>query len=184
MQLEPPAMERDDLKIINTSIDFLGVNYYFRFVADGLPEPPVADQCRGKRIVSSQYTSMDWEVFPQALRDLLLRLKADYELKRIYITENGSAFPDHWDRQHEPMPDPERTAYLQNHLSALSEAIAQGVPVEGYFAWSLMDNYEWAYGYSKRFGLHYVDYPTQRRIRKASGQWYADFLAAYKENHP
>jgi beta-glucosidase len=105
---------------------------------------------------------------------LLVRLDQDYAPKALLVTENGAAFVDElMDAQ---VVDPDRLEYLREHIAACADAIAQGVPLKGYFAWSLLDNFEWASGYAKRFGLVYVDYATQQRIVKSSGQWYADFL--------
>ncbi len=108
--------------------------------------------------------------------DLLDRLRRDYAPAALYITENGAAFDDQL--VDGAVRDPRRVAYLQGHLAAAGAAIADGVPLRGYFAWSLLDNYEWAFGYSKRFGLVHVDYPTQRRIPKDSFAWYRRAIAA------
>jgi len=122
---------------------------------------------------------MGWEVYPQALTDVLVRVYRDYAPRAMAVTENGAAFTDQWDgRDH--ISDPQRVHYIREHLQALGRARAQGVPVQGYFVWSLLDNFEWAQGYSKRFGIVYVDYPTQRRIIKDSGHWYAAFIAAQR----
>lgn len=166
--LEP---EPGDLKVISQPIDFLGVNFYNRAVIAA--DPGSAFGYRHVR-VPGEYTAMDWEVCPAALRDLLLRLQRDYSPRAMYITENGSA----WDdvivdgRIH----DPARQSYLERHLQATSEAVEQGADVRGYFAWSLMDNFEWAYGYEKRFGIVHVDYGTQARTLKDSALWYQRFL--------
>jgi beta-glucosidase len=120
---------------------------------------------------------MGWEVQPQALVDLLTRLKDEYpNLPPIFITENGAAYDDHLNGG-DVIEDPERTAYVRGHLDALAQAIAAGVDVRGYFVWSLLDNFEWELGYGKRFGIVYVDYETQRRIPKRSALWYRDFVA-------
>ncbi len=106
-----------------------------------------------------------------------IRVARDYAPRAIYVTENGAAFGDvrvHDGRVH----DPERTAYLQSHIAAVSRAIGDGAPVKGYFVWSLLDNFEWAHGYSKRFGIVYVDYPTLERVPKDSFYWYRDFIAS------
>ncbi|MFC6800849.1 family 1 glycosylhydrolase [Deinococcus caeni] len=155
-----------DLELIRVPNDFLGVNYYSRGVigAQGgvLPE-------------GASVTDMGWEIHPQGLTDLMLRLKADYPaLPPIYITENGAAFAD--ERSGDRVHDPRRTEFLSTHLSALLQATQAGVDVRGYFAWSLMDNFEWAHGYQKRFGLVYVDYATQERLLKDSALWYQAFL--------
>jgi len=122
---------------------------------------------------------MGWEVYPQGLTDLLVRLKGDYDLPPLYITENGAAYPDR--PQDGRVHDPERVSFYARHLAALLEAMRQGVDVRGYYAWSLMDNFEWAKGYSKRFGLVYVDYETQARILKESGRWYREVVRSRGE---
>ncbi len=125
----------------------------------------------------NQHTDMGWEVYPDGLRRLLVRVAKDYEPRAIYVTENGAAFGDirgHDGRVH----DPERTAYLQSYIDAVSRAIDEGAPVKGYFVWSLLDNFEWSFGYSKRFGIVYVDYPTLERVPKDSFYWYRDFIAS------
>jgi beta-glucosidase len=125
----------------------------------------------------AEHTDMGWEVYPDGLRDLLVRVARDYAPPAIYVTENGAAFGDvrvHDGRVH----DPERTAYVESYIAAVSRAIADGAPVKGYFVWSMLDNFEWAYGYSKRFGLVYIDYPTLERVPKDSFHWYRDFLAS------
>ena len=119
---------------------------------------------------------MGWEVYPDGLTDLLARLHREYELPDLYITENGAAFED--DRRNGSVSDPQRISYLDRHLAALGDAVAQGVPVRGYFLWSLLDNFEWALGYTKRFGIVYVDFDTLERVPKASYAWYRDFIAA------
>jgi len=109
-----------------------------------------------------------------------VRVHRDYAPRAIAVTENGAAFADQWDGS-DHVSDPQRLHYLRQHLQALGRARAQGVPVQGYFVWSLLDNFEWAEGYSKRFGVVYIDYPTQRRIVKDSGRWYAAFIAAQRK---
>jgi beta-glucosidase len=169
-----------DLEAIAAPLDFLGVNYYFRCVvrAGEGPEPSPWVGSRDVEFVERgrPTTEMGWEIDPDGLYDLLVRLRRDYPaLPPIYITENGAAFPD------EPgsdgsVEDPERIAYLEAHFDAARRAIADGVDLRGYFVWSLIDNFEWAYGYSKRFGLVHVDFATQARTPKASAAWYADFI--------
>lgn len=163
-----PEVRDGDLKVISTPTDFLGVNYYTRAVVShtGTEVPEGAAT-----------TAMNWEIYPEGLRELLVRLTHDYPgLPPLFITENGAAFDDQLvgDR----VADPARTAYLHSHLQAVLQAIGAGVDVRGYFAWSLLDNFEWAHGYSKRFGLVYVDYPTQRRVLKDSARWYAGVLGS------
>ena len=157
-----PEVRDGDLKIISAKNDFLGVNYYTRsFVsADGQARPEGAE-----------YTHMGWEVYPAGLTELLLRLQNEYHTPPIYITENGAAYPDERGTG-STVHDPQRVAYYQRHLAAVADAARQGVDVRGYFAWSMLDNFEWAWGYERRFGLFYVDYATQERIWKDSGRWY------------
>jgi beta-glucosidase len=117
---------------------------------------------------------MGWEVYPPGLTELLLRVHRDWRVPPLYITENGAAFRDELVDGH--VHDGERTAYLAAHIAAVGAALEQGAPVAGYMVWSLMDNFEWASGYAKRFGIVHVDYATQRRTPKASARWYRDFL--------
>jgi beta-glucosidase len=159
-----PEVRDGDIKLIRQPLDFLGVNYYSRMTFG-----------RGEGAEAGvERTTMGWEVYPRGLTDLLVRLDRDYDLPPLYITENGAAYPDRLTdgRVH----DSQRISYYERHLGAVREAIEQGVDVRGYYAWSLMDNFEWAKGYSKRFGLVYVDYETQARTVKDSGRWYRDFV--------
>jgi beta-glucosidase len=119
---------------------------------------------------------MQWEVYPQGLTDILLRVHRDYSPPALMVTENGAAFDDQWDGS-DQIKDPLRQQYLVAHIEAVAHALEQGVPMRGYFVWSFLDNFEWSEGYEKRFGVVYVDYPTQRRIIKDSGYWYRDFLS-------
>ena len=184
MGLNPPPIQEDDLAVIAAPLDFLGVNNYFRILIRGAQTQPLADRCeRVSPIPNACYTDMGWEIYPRGLRDLLVNVGRDYPVGNLYVTENGAAFPDDWDGG-DTVSDPQRVSYLRSYITACAEAIEQGAPLRGYFAWSLMDNYEWAEGYSKRFGIVYVDYPTQRRIIKESGRWYASFLASQKEGKP
>jgi len=172
-ELVAPLVRDGDLESMAAPIDFLGVNNYFRFVVGA------SSNGNGPHVVSDpdwNRTDMGWEVYPEGLFQLLTRVARDYAPPAIYVTENGAAFGDvrsHDGRVH----DPERTAYLESHIGAVLRAAADGAPVSGYFVWSLLDNFEWAHGYSKRFGIVYVDYPTQRRIPKQSALWYRDMIA-------
>jgi beta-glucosidase len=172
-----PDIEDGDLETIAAPLDFLGVNYYTRSVvrADSDGGSPVTVDGDGV-----ERTDMGWEVYPDGLRELLVRISRDYEPCAIYVTENGAAFPDvrvHDGRVH----DPERTAYLSSYIDAVARAVADGAPVKGYFVWSMLDNFEWAQGYSKRFGLVYIDYPTLERVPKDSFYWYRDLLASRRD---
>jgi beta-glucosidase len=171
-----PPIEDGDLDVIGTPIDFLGVNYYSRSVVQAGAD----DAVQHVKPPGSQYTEMGWEVWPDGLRRLLLRVQSDYSPPRMYVTENGAAFSDV--RLHDgSVRDPERKDYIEAHLHAIAQAIDQGADVHGYFLWSLLDNFEWAHGYSKRFGIVFVDYPTLDRIVKASGRWYSDFIRRQQE---
>lgn len=169
-------VQRGDMEKIAAPLDFLGVNYYTRGIAraETLSE---ADNLPRSVTPGAEFTEMQWEVYPPGLYDILGRLHFDYRFPAIYITENGAAFPDTLETGGE-VHDPARLAYLQRHLEMTARAIQAGVPVKGYFVWSLLDNFEWAYGYSKRFGIVYVDYPSQRRILKASAKWYRQVIRA------
>ena len=177
-----PPIQDGDLDIIATPIDLLGVNNYSRSLIRARAEENGGGDTTTwgyehvSRVANSLYTEMGWEVYPQALTDVLVRVHRDYAPRAIAVTENGAAFADQWDGK-DHISDPQRVHYIREHLHALGRARAQGVPVQGYFVWSLLDNFEWALGYSKRFGIVYVDYPTQRRIIKDSGHWYAAFIA-------
>ena len=119
---------------------------------------------------------MGWEVCAEGLYELLTRLNDDYSFPACYITENGAAYPDQVGADGQVF-DPRRVAYLRDHFVQAARAIAEGVPLRGYFVWSLLDNFEWAFGYSKRFGLVYTDYATQQRTPKASARWYSRVIA-------
>jgi beta-glucosidase len=165
-----------DLDLISQPIDMLGVNYYFplRVAADptaaGNPEQPGS---AGIRMLPPRgpLSEMGWESSPGSLTDLLVRLHSDYGIPLV-VTENGAAFPDVLEPDGQ-VHDPARQAYLEAHIAAVHEAITRGADVRGYFAWSLLDNFEWAEGYAKRFGLVHVDYTTLARHPKDSAHWYA-----------
>ncbi|QYF92600.1 beta-glucosidase [Massilia sp. PAMC28688] len=164
---DAPVIQAGDMEVICQPIDFLGCNYYFRSWCSAAT-PPVPPPAR------DGVTDMGWEIYPQGLRELLLKLKGEYDLPPIYITENGMASADLV--QDERVADARRIAYVQAHLAALLDAMQQGVDVQGYFLWSLLDNFEWNSGYAKRFGIIHVDYATQRRTLKDSAIWYRNFI--------
>jgi beta-glucosidase len=171
---DAPRVEAGDADLIRAPLDFLGINYYTRNRASASGEAPPL-------IAPHGFTAMDWEVYPAGLPELLRRLARDYRLPPIYITENGAAYDDQPETASDGsvcVHDAARTRYLKMHIAAMHEAIVAGVRVRGYFAWSLLDNFEWAFGYTKRFGLVYVDYATQQRIPKDSVLWYRSFMAA------
>jgi beta-glucosidase len=174
-----------DFDVIRTPMDFLGVNYYSpNYVGVAAPDGQAR---RGEELGEEGFvrvqpsgldkTAMDWLVEPDSIYDLMIRLRDEAPGLPVYITENGSAWHDYV-TQDGAVHDPERTGYLRGHLAALHRAIADGADLRGYFAWSLLDNFEWAEGYAKRFGLTYVDYGTQQRILKDSGLFYADVVRA------
>ncbi len=174
-----PHNWQDDMATIYQPLDFWGLNYYTpaRVLADPQSEypsnipAPIAD--------TTPVTDIGWEIAPEAFSDLLLKLYAGYQLPPCYITENGACYND------EPVDgvvsDHRRTEYFASHLGAVAEVIGQGIPVKGYFAWSLMDNFEWAEGYSMRFGLVHVDYNTQVRTIKDSGHWYSQLALEHAQ---
>jgi beta-glucosidase len=169
----PPA----DFERIRRPVDFLGVNYYTRGIMrhDESVRPLCASYVRRPEAL---YTDLGWEVHPESLTRILRWVKDTYGEIPIYVTENGAAFPDPPAAAAEPVSDPFRVEYYRGHLRAARAAIAQGVDLRGYFAWSLLDNFEWSAGYSKRFGLVHVHYPTQTRTVKASGILYRDIIAS------
>ena len=176
LQVEPPTIEPSDMACIATPIDFLGINYYSRILlrAQRGRNPSQAYE-QVVPVPEASYTAMAWEIYPKGLEEMLLRVHREYGPPSILITENGAAFEEQWDGK-SYVPDKKRLQYLRDHISVLEAVLQRGVPIKGYFAWSLLDNFEWIDGYSKRFGLVYVDYATQRRIIKESGRWYAAFI--------
>jgi beta-glucosidase len=170
-----PPIEDSDLSTIAAPLDFLGVNYYTRSVVR-------ADSDNGEPVMVDaedvERTAMGWEVYPDGLFELLVRLHDEYELPPLYVTENGAAYADH--RSNGTVEDPRRISYVERHLDAIAHAIDDGIPVHGYFLWSLLDNFEWAMGYSCRFGIVYVDFATLERVPKASYRWYRDLIAAQR----
>ena len=166
-----PDILDGDMQVICKKMDFLGVNFYTREVfRSDANEPFMVVPPKDVPV-----TDMGWEIYPQAFTDLLTKLNSLYSLPPVYITENGCALPDTIDDN--VVNDVNRIEYYNSHLNALNNAIEQGVDVRGYFAWSLMDNFEWALGYSKRFGIVYVDYETQKRTIKASGEAYKELIS-------
>ncbi len=171
-----PEIRPGDMETISVPIDFIGINYYTRSVARFDPEFPLI-QVSQVHPEGNEYSQM-WEIYPPGIYEIVVRVWKDYNPPSIFLTENGVPVPDGVDFDGRGR-DERRIRYLRNHLIHLHRAISEGAPVRGYFVWSLLDNFEWAYGYSMRFGLVYVDYPTQKRIIKDSGRWYAQVI---KEN--
>ena len=162
-----PKVNPGDLATIQQPLDFLGVNYYTRSVVSAGAPWSAKD-------LGLPVTDMEWEIYPQGLTELLVRLDRDYDMPPIFITENGAAFKDKVDNGQ--VNDLERVAYLQSHIKAVAAAMQAGVNVQAYFVWSLLDNFEWASGYAKRFGIVHIDYQTQKRTPKQSALWYGQFL--------
>ncbi|MEM5509021.1 GH1 family beta-glucosidase [Pseudoalteromonas sp. AS71] len=165
-----PEIHPGDMELISQSIDYLGINFYTRQVYKAHPTDiyePITP--------TGPLTDMGWEVYPQSFTDLLVSLNKTYTLPPIYITENGAAMPDTYNNGE--VNDLDRLSYYNTHLNAVHNAVEQGVVIRGYFAWSLMDNFEWAEGYLKRFGIVYVDYKTQQRTIKNSGLAYKALIS-------
>lgn len=185
------AFVRDgDMERIAKPLDFLGVNYYKSWVARAADAAPPASRTANdvgavtEPPPGAETTSFGWAVCPDGFRDVLLWLRDTYPtLPPIYITENGCCYDDYVDPTGR-VRDTERIAFTARYLRGLAEAIERGVDVRGYFHWSLMDNFEWDVGYSKRFGLVWIDYPTGRRLPKDSYHWYRDFIAIQRTRSP
>jgi beta-glucosidase len=172
---DAPVVEPGDMEVIATPMDYIGINYYSRALSSAAGPIEARDKPYPK-------TAMGWEIYPDGLRELLLTMHRDYALPPTYITENGGAFPDASadGRVH----DADRIDYLATHIAAVGQALAAGVPMAGYMVWSLMDNFEWASGYAKRFGIVHVDYATQQRTPKDSALWYRDLVATCRALRP
>ena len=170
-----PRLRAADFDVIRTPIDFLGINYYTRGV---MRDAPGALPLRADRVPQRQHltTETGWEVFPEALDAVLAWVHARYGGIPLYITENGAAFYDAPHAIDGAVEDPLRVAYYRWHLRAVRQAMARGIPVRGYFAWSLLDNFEWSLGYAKRFGIVHVNFDTQERTPKSSAHFYRDVI--------
>ena len=168
-----PEMEPEDLDVVAQRIDFLGVNYYnSATVADD----PGAEPLRVRRVPNpDRERTADREISPEGLNDILMRLYQEYEFPAFYITENGAAFEERPSGDG-AVHDEGRCRFLQAHIAQAARALEQGVPLRGYFCWSLLDNFEWSKGYTIRYGITYVDYATQTRTLKDSALWYRDFI--------
>ena len=170
-----PEFKEEDMELIGQPVDFIGLNYYNdSFIKQNEYKWPLG----GEVIVPGNLpvTDRQWPITPDGLTEMLVRLKEEYHVKKIYITENGASFHDVVSMEHK-VEDMGRKDYIKRHLIAVHRAMECGVPVEGYFVWSLMDNFEWAFGYGSRFGIVYVDFETQERTIKESGRWYAACIA-------
>jgi beta-glucosidase len=171
--IEPPV-RNGDMAALAPPLDWVGVNNYSRTLVRA---DPGGGEPLEVRAPEGRLTEMGWEVYPAGLYELLTRVHREYAPPVIYVTENGAAFGDV--RGHDGhVHDPERIEYLADYLDGVAQAAAEGVPVKGYFVWSLLDNFEWSLGYGRRFGLVYVDYPTLDRVPKDSFFWYRALIAA------
>lgn len=162
-----PEIQAGDMALISQKLDFLGINFYSRNLYNA--------QGHVDEVSGSEYTEMGWEVCAPALRRMLNKINNEYDVPPIYITENGASFPDEVSADGK-VHDPRRLDYLKNHFIQTRLAMQDGVDVRGYFVWSLLDNFEWGHGYTKRFGIIRVDYDTQERVIKDSGEWYAEVI--------
>jgi beta-glucosidase len=165
-----------DLEVIAARTDFIGINYYTRHVARS---ESITEEQNLRRTVNvapeNEWTDIGWEVYPAGLSEILTRVHLEYRPRKIYVTENGASYgtaPNGDGRIH----DQARISYLRDHLTAARHCIEGGVPLAGYFAWSLLDNFEWAHGYDQRFGITWVDYETQQRTPKDSALWYQNVI--------
>lgn len=170
-----PDRYEEDLETIAVPVDFLGVNLYTRTVVADDPDSVVVET-REVKPTGRPYTEMGWEVYPEGLYEILTRVHRDYAPPCIYVTENGAAFADRVSADGR-VHDAQRVDFLREYIAQAHRALEEGVPLAGYFVWTLLDNFEWAYGYSKRFGIVYVDFATQERIVKDSGIWYRGVIA-------
>jgi beta-glucosidase len=170
-----PKHSSSDMKLIQEPFDFLGINYYTRNVTRNDPD---AHPVRAGAVRQNQgtYTETGWEVYPKGLTEILVWVKERYGDIPMYVTENGAAFYDPPTIEGDELEDPLRVKYYRGHIRAVRDAIVQGVDLRGYFAWSLLDNYEWSLGYSRRFGIVHVDYETLARTPKASARFYSEVI--------
>ncbi len=169
------SVRSGDLERIAVPIDFLGVNYYTRHV---VRSDAVAEAGNAPRTVrpSDETTDMGWEVYPEGLFEVFDMLRREYAFPAYQITENGAAYPDAVDREG-AVHDPDRVSYLRRHLAQVARIVDAGIPLRGYFVWSLLDNFEWSFGLKKRFGLIYVDFESNERVPKESYHWYKRVIA-------
>jgi beta-glucosidase len=171
------ALDGLDLSAIQAAavpMDFLGINYYMRWVVAHVPGQP--EEARNAFPADAEFTDMEWEINGPAMADLLVRVHQEYGPKAIYITENGAAFPEPDTATNGVVEDPRRVAFYKQYFAAAEDAVQRGTPLKGYFVWSFLDNFEWAYGYAKRFGIVHVDYQTQKRTPKRSALYLRDVI--------
>lgn len=169
-----PKVSHEDMQLIGQKLDFIGLNYYNDFfVRSDTNQWPLGFVIENPSDMPK--TDREWPITENGFADMLLRLTNEYGVKRIFVTENGASYHDVLSMEG-TVEDGARCDYLRRHMHAMHRAIKEGAPVAGYFLWSLLDNFEWGSGYASRFGIVYVDYATQRRIIKKSGQWYASVI--------
>ena len=168
----------EEMQVIGLETDFLGINYYTRNQVIWDP----AERLLNASEVTPRLpvTAMGWEVYPEGLFRVVKRVSDDYTKIPLFITENGAAFDDSLAPDGSIVDDSARIGYLSSHVEAACKACEYGVNLRGYYVWSLMDNFEWAHGYSKRFGLVHVDFQTQKRTLKRSALWYRDFIRSHE----
>jgi beta-glucosidase len=181
---DSPAVSAGDMESIAAPIDFLGVNFYTRRV---IAHDPAGRGTAGRSVFAARQVHWpfvpradfeEWEISPEGLYRILLRVRRQYNPKFMYVTENGTSLPDA-PAADGAVHDPLRLRYIARHAAAVRQAITDGADIRGYFLWSFMDNFEWGFGFTKRFGMTWVDYETQKRVVKDSGRWYA---SAAREN--
>jgi beta-glucosidase len=166
-----PEILPGDMEIISTPTDYIGLNYYSRLVAAHNEQANGPLQVEIVKVPDVEYTAMEWEVYPDGLQAVIERVYREYKPKEIFIAENGCAMNDFVSSDGK-VHDPQRVSYLRRHLQTLHNTIGKGIPVKGYYVWSLMDNFEWSHGYAKRFGIIHVDYETLKRTPKDSFEYY------------
>jgi beta-glucosidase len=175
---DAPQVRAGDLEIISTPVDFLGVNYYTRRI---MAHDPAGRGTSGRSVIAARQVHWpftpradfeEWEIAPEGLYRTLMRVARDYRPGFMYVTENGTSSQDAPGADG-AVHDPVRLRYVARHAAAVHQAAADGADVRGYFLWSFMDNFEWGFGFSKRFGITHVDYATQKRTLKDSGRWYS-----------
>jgi beta-glucosidase len=173
--MEPEFIQPGDMQKISAPLDFLGLNYYSRTVVQTGSSQKDGDPLEATTFSNNEKTDLGWEIFPHGLYETLCRMYFNYRPKEIIVTENGADYRDGPDETGQ-VHDPRRIAYLRSHLASVHKAIKAGVPLGGYYLWSLLDNFEWSNGYAPRFGLLHVDYSTLKRTPKDSAYWYSQVI--------
>ncbi len=174
MEPERLGVEPGDMETVRAMLDFIGINLYTRTVIANNPQDANIG-IRPVDVPGADRTEMGWEIYPEAMHDVIARIWKDYQ-RPIYITENGASYSDGPDERG-TVDDRRRISYYEKYIAQVARAMEEGADVRGYYAWSLMDNFEWTFGYSQRLGIVYVDYQTQKRTIKNSGYWYRDLIA-------